>query len=370
MGNENAVKENTEGRKAADGKKSGGRARKYLSNLELASFAGQMALVLKAGISGIEGITLMYEDADDEGDKRILKEILDEAELTGNLAPALEKTGLFPPYMVQMTRIGERTGNLDTVMDNLEDFYENEEGIRRDSTNAVLYPLILTCIMIAVVIVLIVQVMPVFEQVFEELGTEMTGLPLALKNIGDVIRTYSVSFLLILGAIVLIVFVSRLTPEGRQFWHNFGRRFRSIRTGYEEEAAYRFASVMSMALSSGLTPEEGMDLAIDLVDELSVKERLQQVREDINGGASMTESLQEHKVFSGIYARMASLGAKTGSLDKVLAQIADLYRQDAQDRLNRRLEAVQPALVIILSVLIGAILLSVMFPLLGIMSSL
>ena len=332
--------------------KESGKKRRYLSNLELASFAGQMALVLKAGISGVEGITLMYEDAEDATDKNILKEILDEAELTGNLAPALEKTGLFPPYMVQMTKIGEQTGNLDTVMSSLEDYYENEEGIRRDSTNAVLYPLILTCIMIAVVIVLIVQVMPVFEQVFHA------------------IRTYSVSFLLILGAIVLIMFVSRLTPEGRQFWHNFGRHFRSIRTGYEEEAAYRFASVMSMALSSGLTPEEGMDLAIDLIGEPDVKTRLEAVRDDMNQGASMTDSLQEHKIFSGMYARLASLGSRTGALDKVLAQIAELYREDAQDRLNRRLESVQPALVIILSVLIGAILLSVMFPLLGIMSSL
>lgn len=350
--------------------KESGKKRRYLSNLELASFAGQMALVLKAGISGVEGITLMYEDAEDATDKNILKEILDEAELTGNLASALEKTGLFPPYMVQMTKIGEQTGNLDTVMSSLEDYYENEEGIRRDSTNAVLYPLILTCIMIAVVIVLIVQVMPVFEQVFQELGTEMTGLPLVLNQIGSAIRTYSVSFLLILGAIVLIMFVSRLTPEGRQFWHNFGRHFRSIRTGYEEEAAYRFASVMSMALSSGLTPEEGMDLAIDLIGEPDVKTRLEAVRDDMNQGASMTDSLQEHKIFSGMYARLASLGSRTGSLDKVLAQIAELYREDAQDRLNRRLESVQPALVIILSVLIGAILLSVMFPLLGIMSSL
>ena len=339
---------------------------RYLSNPEIASFAGQMGLVLKAGISGIEGITIMRDDTEDEGDRKLLSEILDAAEESGRLAPALESVGVFPPYMCRMVRIGEETGNLDTVMASLEQYYENEEDIRRDTTNSIMYPLLLTAIMIVVVIVLMVEVMPVFDQVFHELGTEMTGFPLLMMNIGRVIRTYSVSVLMIVGSVVLIIFVSRLTPEGIRFWHNFGYHFKSIRKGYEETAAYRFASVMSMALSSGLTPEQ----ASGLNDDEQYEKKLEEVKNEVAAGGELADSLQKQKIFSGICARMASLGSKTGTLDQVLAQIAELYKNEADDRLNRRLASVEPTLVIILSVLIGAILLSVMFPLLGIMSSL
>ena len=358
--NENQDGAQKERRRA--GKQGGAGKIRRLSNPEAAAFAGQLAVLLKAGIPAVEGITLMYEDSEDAGEKKVLKGILDAAAVSDSLSSAMEKQDAFPEYMVRMIRVGEQTGNLDTVMASLEEYYENEEAFRREASDAVFYPLVLACVMIAVVVVLVLQVMPVFEQVYHELGTGMTGFPLALKKAGDGIRAYSVSFLLILGAAALVVFVSRLTEEGRRFWHNFGRHFGRFRKEYETEDAWHFSGVMAMALASGLTPEEGMDLAIDLIGEPDVKTRLEAVRDDMNQGASMTDSLQEHKIFSGMYARLASLGSRTGSLDKVLAQIAELYREDAQDRLNRRLESVQPALVIILSVLIGAILLSVMFP--------
>jgi type IV pilus assembly protein PilC len=347
-----------------------GRRIRYLSNLEAAAFAGQMAVVLKSGISGIEGITLMYENSEDPEERKILKQILDEAAFPGGLAPAMEKTGVFPTYMVRLVRIGERTGNLDTVMAALEEYYENEEEMRRESSDAMLYPLILTCVMLAVIVVLVLRVIPVFEQVYRELGTELTGLPLVLKEIGDGIRTYSISFLLILGSLVLIIFVSRLTEEGRTFWHNFGRHFKGARREYEETDAYRFSRVMSMTLSSGLTPEEGMDMAIDLISEKEFRDKIAAVRKDMDEGISMAQSLKDHGIFSGMYARMVILGEKSGSLDQVLGEISGFYRQQAQERLSRFISSIEPILIILLSLLTGAILLSVMLPLLGVISSL
>lgn len=354
------------------GKRNGRKEKKprKLSNLEAAAFAGQMALVLQAGIPAVEGISLMYEGAQRKDEKVLLKQILDDARGTGVLAPALEKTGVFPQYMLRMITIGERTGNLDTVMVSLEEFYENEEQHRKEASDAVLYPLILACVMVAVVIVLMVQVMPVFDQVYQELGMEMTGLPLALKNVGDGIRTYTLSVLLGVGSVVLIVFVSRLTEEGRTFWHNFGRHFGPIRSEYEAEDAGHFAGVMSMTLASGLTPEEGMDMAAELISEPSFREKMEAVRQDMAAGIPMAESLKNHAVFTGSYAGMMLLGEKAGSLDSVLDEIAGLYREEVQDRLNRFIYAVEPTLVIILSALTGVILLSAMLPLLGIMSSL
>ena len=341
-----------------------------LSNPEAAAFAGQMAVLLKAGIPAVEGITLMYEDSEDAGERELLKRILDETAVTDSLSSAMEKQDVFPDYMVRMVRVGEQTGNLDTVMASLEEYYENEETFRREASDAVFYPLVLTCVMIAVVVVLVLQVMPVFEQVYRELGTEMTGFSLVLKKAGDGIRTYSVSFLLILGAAVLIVFVSRRTEEGRMFWHNFGRHFKKFRKDYEMEDAWRFSGVMAMTLASGLTPEEGMDMAEDLVCEPSIIEKLEAVREDMTAGVPMAESLKKHGIFSGTYAKMALIGEKAGSFDRVLNQIAQMYRQESQERMERYISTVEPALVIILSALIGAVLLSVMFPLLGIISSL
>ncbi|MGN0709230.1 MAG: type II secretion system F family protein, partial [Anaerovoracaceae bacterium] len=167
---------------------------KYLSSPELASFASQMHLILKAGISDAEGIAILHDDADDQKDRELLEKMQDTMDRTASLSRAMEDAGVFPPYMVHMTKIGEETGNLESVMDQLDSHYTREEDMRKSRLNAVLYPVILTCIMLAVIIVLLTEVMPVFDQVFATLGTEMSGLAKGLLHLGMAVRSYAVVF--------------------------------------------------------------------------------------------------------------------------------------------------------------------------------
>ena len=355
--------ENTENSASA---KPGGRT---MSAPELSAFCGQMALVLKSGISAYEGVTIMRDDAENEEDRKLLDQVAKEMEMTGSFTEALKSTGVYPAYLLNMVEIGERTGNLDNVMRSLEEHYEREEAIRRSTQNAVLYPLILSAMMIAVIIVLLVKVMPVFNDVFRGLGAEMTGLPAFLMNVGSAIRTYAVVIMIVIFAIMLIIFLVYRTNRGRDSFRRFGRSFKSIRSSDHAVAACRFASAMSMTLAAGLTPEESVEMAIRLNEDPDFGEKLKALEKDLSEGKSFSTSLYDNQVFSGIYARMISIGAKTGSIDQVMGQVADMYQEEIDTRLNNRLATLEPVLVIVMSVAIGAILLSVMFPLLGIMSS-
>lgn len=146
-----------------------------LSGMELASFCGQLALILRSGISAVEGIVTMLEDTVSATEKEILEKILKKLEETGNLSMALSDAGVFPAYMLHMVEIGEEAGALDEVMHSLEIHYEREESIKRTVRNAITYPLIMAGMMIIVIAVLLIRVMPVFNQVFVQLGTELTG---------------------------------------------------------------------------------------------------------------------------------------------------------------------------------------------------
>ena len=348
------------------GAKSGAR---MLSNTELSAFCGQMALVLHSGISAYEGITIMRDDAADDEDRAILTKITEGMERIGYVAPALKEAGVFPDYMISMVEIGERTGTLDDVMQSLEEHYAREEAIRKSTQNAVFYPLILSGMMIAVIIVLLVKVMPVFNDVFKGLGAEMTGFPALLVRVGEVLRQYSLIFILILFVIILLIFVFYRTDKGREAARRFMRRFPGVRKSNHDVAACRFAGAMSMTLSAGLTPEEGLELAEKLNDDPDFSQLLGGLKRDLEEGKNFSESLYNRRIFSGIYARMVSIGQKTGSMDQVMGQIADMYQDDIDTRLSNRLATLEPLLVIIMSAAIGAILLTVMFPLLGIMSS-
>ena len=114
-----------------------------LTNLEIASFCSEMAMILKSGISSLEGVDLLREDAQTKAEKELLDEIYQSVMDTGRLDQALEETKVFPEYLIRMTQIGEETGALDEVMESLAEHYEREEAIRRSIRSAISYPLLM-----------------------------------------------------------------------------------------------------------------------------------------------------------------------------------------------------------------------------------
>lgn len=343
---------------------------KPFSNMEISAFCGQIALILKSGISSIEGITIMMEDASAGEEKKILEFILERIQETGSLYDSLSETGLFPSYMLHMIEIGEETGTLDEVMEALSNHYDREDTIGKSIKNAVTYPTIMAGMMVAVIIVLLVKVMPIFNQVFVQLGTEMTGFSRMLMELGNAINRYSIALVALLIAVVALILYCTRTKNGRSFSRRLGYHLNFIRPVYEEIAACRFASGMALTLSSGLNPERSMELVSALNDDPLFQEKLQNCRKKVDEGTDLSEALHETGMFTGIYARMASIGSRTGSMDQVMNRIAVLYQDDIDNRMNNALAILEPTLVITLSLIVGVILLSVMLPLMGIMSSL
>lgn len=341
---------------------------KPFSNMELSSFCGQIALILKSGISSTEGLEIMLEDASSEEEKSVLHALLNDMNESGSLEHALEATGLFPSYLIHMVAIGEETGTLDDVMAALQAHYEREADIARTIKSAVTYPMILIGMMVFVIVVLLVKVMPVFQQVFVQLGTEMTGVSRALMNMGTAINHYAVFLAILLLLIVVVGFYMARTASGKAFSRKLGYRIAPIRKIYEEIASCRFASGMALTLSSGLNPDRSLELVRALIDDPYFQDKLEQCNEKIQSGEELASALFSSGIFTGMYARMASIGSKTGAMDQVMEQIAALYQDEIDTRMNNTLAVLEPTLVVALSLIVGVILLSVMLPLMGIMS--
>lgn len=341
-----------------------------LSYLELSYFCGQMALILKSGISSIEGVEMMEDDFSTGADRQIIDIILETVHLTGQLSVGLAATEAFPDYMIHMVAIGEETGNLDEVMEALEEHYSREEQLRQSIQSAVTYPLIMSGMIIAVIIILLVRVMPIFNQVFRQLGTEMTGFAAGLMAASNFISTYALLFVILLAVIIVFVFFCVKTDAGKALSRKFTRQFKATRELNDRIASCRFADGMSLILRSGLSPDRGFDLVAELNEDKDFAKKLDKCRAKMSEGISLSDALHETDIFTGVYSRLTSIGNKTGSLDQVMGQIATLYQDEIDTKISNRLAVLEPALIVVLSVVVGVILLSVMFPLLGIMATL
>ena len=196
--------------------------------------------------------------------------------------------------------------------------------------------------------------MPIFEQVFEQLGMELSGTARGFLNLGAVLREYW---------FVAILFVLAL---------GFGTYY-SIKKKYNLKpsvCASRFAGCMALTLKSGLIPERGFEFAKELIEDTQFQNKLSEAKEFFDNGESLPSALQKAKIFSGTYARLLMIADKTGSVDEVLGKIADQYEEEIHDRIHSLIAALEPTLVVILSIVVGMILFSVMFPLMGILTSL
>lgn len=339
------------------------------SNAEISAFCGQMALILKSGISSIEGLSIMLEDAEHPEDKEFLQVVYDQLMETGSLHQAIAHTGLFPSYMLQMVAIGEQTGTMDNVMAHLSRHYAREHSISQSLRHSITYPLIMTGMMLVVIIVLLVKVMPIFNQVFIQLGTEMTGFSRALMDIGNIINRYSVALIILLAVIILFSIFCTHTETGRTLITMLKYKLPFLRSLQESAMSCRFASGMALTLSSGLDTQQSLRLAGALNEGPYFSKKMEICFEQLEAGKDLYESIHAAGIFSGVYSRMASLGAKTGTMDRVMEQIAGRYQEEVDERINHLLAILEPTLVIILSLFVGIILLSVMLPLIGIMSS-
>ena len=187
-----------------------------LSNEELASFCSQVSILLQAGITPTEGIRILLSDTNDSGSKKLLQAIIDAVNEGNSFAESLEIVDVFPDYVINTIKLGEKAGSLDEVMAALAAYYDRETQISESVRSAITYPLVMIVMMLVVIIILITRVLPIFNQVFIQLGTEMTGFAASLMNLGSTLKSYSVVFIAILAVLLILYFYFSKTSSGKK----------------------------------------------------------------------------------------------------------------------------------------------------------
>lgn len=342
---------------------------KELTAVELCAFCSQIAMILKAGISVQEGIAIMAEDSQNAGGADILETVRAHAEMGEPFRECLQAAGVFPKYMLDMVLIGEQSGRLDEVMDSLAAYYENSEAVSKSLRSAVTYPVIMIVMMVAVICILVTKVLPIFNEVFSQLGSQLSPFSQSILQFGTAMNRYSVAIVAVLAVVIIAMLVIKASPKGREWYGRMFRSFFGTRRLAEKISAGRFASAMALMLSSGLDVDQSLEMAGQLVDDRQTRSKVSKCQEQIADGGSFADALAQAGLFSGVYARMVLVGFKTGAVDVVMRKIADSCEAEVDDQISRIISILEPTLVAVLSLIVGMILLSVMLPLMGIMSS-
>jgi type IV pilus assembly protein PilC len=204
----------------------------------------------------------------------------------------------------------------------------------------------------------------------EELGASANDSSFVVSFSNGIMagRIAMVSVILVMAAFVLIYILNK-SQGGKITLNKFFSGFSLTKKIMGKITAYRFASAMSLLLSSGMNVDSSMDMLLDIVEEPVLKEKIILCRDYMKSGDSFLDSVNKLSLFNGMHMQMLKMGQKVGEMDLVMNKLANIYEDESEQAINSGVSLVEPVLVGILSAIIGLILISVMLPLMNIMSA-
>lgn len=343
---------------------------KQLTYREIAGFCQELAWLIHSGVRVGDGLNLLAEEEKEAEWKECLKVMAEQADEGMMLSQIIKNANCFPVYVYGILNVGETTGRLEESLLALKKYYEGREHMNNRVRSALMYPSVLLMLMLVVIVILLTQVLPIFQSVFESLGGALGGVAGGLLSVGMLLNKAMPVLCALMAVAAGMIVAFSVNNSFRERVLSIWRKKAGDRGVMRKMNDAGFAQAISMGLSSGLPLEETMELAAEVLRDVpQAKERCLNCKEELLSGIPLAEALKKAEVFPPAMCRLLSLGMQSGNGDAVMVEIADRLSEDADIALAARVEKVEPTLVLITSLLIGAILLSVMLPLMNIMQT-
>jgi general secretion pathway protein F len=342
-----------------------GRAR--VSQDDIAMMTREIATLLRAGLPLDRAVEVVINLAANDEVAEILGDIRQDVRGGSSLYAAMEaQKGVFSRFYLNMIRAGEAGGALEVVMVRLTEFMERAKDLRETVKSALVYPAILVLVAVVSVIVLLIFVVPQFTQMFEESGK---ALPLPTQIViaaGEFFQAWW--WALIAGGLALFALFKRqmADPDGRYRWDERFLNLPLVGDLIAKIEMARFSRTLGTLLDNGVSLLGALSIVKETMSNSVMAERLDEVATKLREGKGLGAPLMEAEVFPRLGVHMVMVGEETGRLSEMLIQVADVFDREVQTAVKRTLSLLEPALILGLGLVIGAIIMSILVAILSV----
>ena len=324
--------------------------------------------MLNAGMALGDGFEILCEDMDDKKIMALCNSMREDLNDGKTLSQAMENSKAFPEYAVKMVTIGEITGRLENVLIGLSEYYESRAEMARTVRSSVLHPLMLLVMMTAVIVVLIALVIPMFGNIFSQFDSSVGETVNKTVNMAYGVGTAMLIVLLVIIVISVIIAILSKIPSTRQKLSNFVSAFLPTKRMSKRFSLSKISDAISMMVASGIAPDEILENAAKLVDDKKLSEKLLDCRKKVLDGEFFADVISTAGIFPTMSAHSLKIAYNSGSFEKAWKKLSEQCGEAAMESASSIVAFIEPAIVIVLTTVIGAILLTVMIPLMNIMS--
>ena len=332
-------------------------------------FCNQMAMILESGFSLNQGVTMVYEEMDDKNIKGVLQEVAKYLDEQVSFSEAIDLTKAFDDYMVNLVKVGETSGNLDDVMQSLSEYYARIDDITNKLKQALTYPIILIIMMVVVVGIIVFKVLPIFKDVLNGLGSDLSSYANSFMEFGQIFSLICFAVLLVLVIVIIAGYLYQRITHVNVLSNVVQKSFLTRKLSRALNKA-QITYALSLFISSGYDLQEAMKFVQKLVDDKQLRANLEKCNEDLINGDSFVEVIKKYQIYQGMQLNMIQVGFKTGQVDIIMKQLSNSFQEEVSRAIDQFLNIIEPTIVTLLSLVVGIVLMSVMLPLISIMSSL
>ena len=330
---------------------------------DISLFCKQMSVMLESGIPLNNAVDILEQQATSKNLKSSLKIVSKSLKEGSQLSKAmLDQEGMFPDLLIRMVQAGEKTGKLDEVLEKMSEHYNKELKTSRQIRGAMIYPAVLAFLAVAAVLALLYVVIPSFSGIFEQSGMAMplpTRIVLAASNF---VRSYWYILFGVTGILVFLFLRYRSTEVGRYQLDRLKLWLPVIKGPMQKIVTARFASTLAILTSAGIPLVEAIESAAATTNNAVVIEKMKIANEGLQKGERLTGMITATGLFPPMMLSMVKIGEESGSLESMLVKTSDYYEEELETAIKQLLSLLEPAMIIVMGVIIGGIVASVMLP--------
>jgi len=327
-------------------------------------FARQFATMINAGLSLTKCLSILTDQAENKEMRDIIAQLNRDVEAGQSLSEAMMKhPKIFPPLFYNMVKAGETGGVLDEVLLRVADLMEQDAQLKGRVKSAMMYPMVVSILVVVVVIAMMLFVVPTFTEMFSAAGQELPLPTQVLVVVSDFVASTS-------GAITAIVLVALYvtfrqwikTDSGKFIWDSIKLRMPVAGNIIRKTSVGRFTRTFGTLVSAGVPILSAMDIVADTAGNEVVTRALRSARAAVKEGETIAKPLSESPVFPSMVVQMVAVGEETGALDQMLTKIADFYDEEVSTAIDGLAAAMEPIIIVVLAAVVGGIVIALYMP--------
>ena len=329
-------------------------------------FSRQFVSIIAAGVPILKALEMLVEQTENKELKKGIKETKLLVEKGENLADAMRNQGkIFPPILINMVEAGEASGSLEISLSRMAIHFEKEAKVKAMVQKAMIYPIVVSIVALAVMILMLVVVIPAFSKMFADMDMQMPAVTLAVMAMSD----FAIhKWYIVLGVVILILIIFsaiRKSRKGKVALAGLALKMPLFGKLIIKSSCARYSRTLSTLLAAGIPLIEAIEITSRTMDNLIIKKILYEAKEEVARGVPLSVPLTASRIFPPMVCHMTKIGEETGNLEQMLVKIADYYDEEVEIGSQSLTAAMEPLIIIVLALVVGLLIMSIMQPMMS-----